>query len=52
MKQQSKMPSAGNHKSYENCNSYSLKQNEVKMDEPSFLGFSVLGLRKSHMYRT
>ena len=36
--------------SYENCDSYTFKQNEVFMDKLSHLGFAVLELSKLHMY--
>ena len=52
IKQQSKLTLNGFHKSYENCNSYTIKQNEVLIDTPICLGFSVLELRKSLMYET
>ena len=42
----------GIHTSYENCDSYAFKQNEVLMDEANFLGFSVLDLNKFLMYET
>ena len=42
----------GIHKSYENCDSYTHKQNEVLMDKPIYLGFSVLELSKLLMYET
>ena len=42
LKQQSKLTSNGIHKSYENYDSYTSKQNEVLMDKPKYLGFSVL----------
>ena len=42
----------GIHKSYENCDSYTIKQNEVPMDEPIYLGFSVLELSNLIMYET
>ena len=38
------------HKSYENCDSYTFKQNEVLMYRPIYLGFAVLKLSKLHMY--
>ena len=38
------------HKSYENYDSYTFKQNEVPMDKPICLGFSVLELSKLLMY--
>ena len=52
IKQQSKLTLNGIHKSYENCYSYRVKQNEVLMDKPIYLGFSVLELSKLHMYET
>ena len=42
----------GIHESYENCDSYTFKQNEVLMDKPIYLGFSVLELSKLLMYET
>ena len=50
MQQQSKLTFNGIHTSYENCDSYTLKQNEVLMDKPIYLGFSVLQLSKVLMY--
>ena len=52
IKQQSKLTFNGIHKSYENCDSYTHKQNEVLMDKPIYLGFTVLELSKLHMYET
>ena len=52
IKQQSKLTFNGNHKSYDNCDSYTFKQNEVLMDKPIYLGFTVLELSKLHMYET
>ena len=52
IKQQSKLTFNGIHKSYENCYSYTVRQNEVLMDKPIYLGFSVLGLSKLLMYET
>ena len=49
---QSMLTFNGNHKSYENCDSYTFKQNEVLMDKPIYLGFSVLELSKLLMYET
>ena len=46
IKQQSKLTFNGLHKSYGNCDSYTFKQNEVLMDKPIHLGFSVLELSK------
>ena len=42
----------GIHKSYENCDSYTFKQNEVLMDKPIYLGFTVLELSKLLLYET
>ena len=42
----------GIYKSYENCDSYTFKQNEVLMNKPIYLGFSVLELSKLVMYKT
>ena len=42
----------GIHKSYENCDTYLFKKNEVVMDKPIYLGFAVLELSKLHMYGT
>ena len=42
IKQQSKLTFNGSYKSYENYDSYTFKQNEVLMDRPIYLGFSVL----------
>ena len=52
LKQQSKLTFNGIHKSYNNCNSYTFKQNEVLMDKPFYLGFSVLELSKLVKYLT
>ena len=52
IKHQSKLTFNGIHKSYENCDSYTHKQNEVLMDKPIYLGFSVLELSKLLMYET
>ena len=41
---QSKLTFNGIHQSYENCDSYTFKQNEVLMDQPIYLGFTVLEL--------
>ena len=49
---QSKLTFTGIHKSYENCDSYTIKQNEVLMDKPISLGFTVLELSKLIMYET
>ena len=52
IKQQPKLTFNGIHKSYENCDSYIFKENEVKMDKPIYLGFAVLELSKLLMYET
>ena len=52
IKLQSKLTFNGIHKSYENCYIYTFKQNEVLMDKPIYLGFTVLELSKLHMYET
>ena len=52
LKQQSKLTFNGFYKSYENCDSYTFKQNEVLMDKPIYLGFTVLELSKLLMYET
>ena len=46
IKQQSKLTFNGINKSYENYDSYTFKQNEIFMDKPIYLGFSVLELSK------
>ena len=51
-KQQSKLTFNGIHKSYENCHSYIFKQNEVFVDKPIYLSFSVLELSNLLMYET
>ena len=50
--QQSNLTFNGIHKSYEKCDSYTFKQNEVLMDKPIYLGFTVLELSKLLMYET
>ena len=52
IKQQSKLTFNGIHKSYENCYCYTVRQNEVLMDKPIYLGFTVLELSKLLMYET
>ena len=51
-KQQSNLTFNGIHNYYENCDSYTFKQNEVLTDKPLYLGFSVLELIKLLMYET
>ena len=52
VKQQSKLTFNRIHISCEKCNSYTFKQNEVLMDKPIYLGFTVLELSKLLMYET
>ena len=52
IKQQSKLTFKGFQKSYENCDGYTFKQNEVLVDKPIYLGFAILELNKLHMYKT
>ena len=52
IKYHSKLTFDGIHKSYENCDSYVFRKNEVLMDKPIYLGFAVLELSKLHMYET
>ena len=52
IKQQSKLIFNGIHKSYENCYSYTVRQNEVLMDKPIYLGCTILELSKLLMYET
>ena len=52
IKQQSKLNFNGIHKSYKNCDSYIYKQNEVLMDKPIYVGFTVLELSKLLVYET
>ena len=42
----------GIHRSYENCDSYVFKKNEVVMDKPIYLEFASLEINKLHMYET
>ena len=41
-----------NCKSYEYCDSYTFKQNEVVMDKAIYVGFAILELSKLHMHET
>ena len=52
IKEQSKLTFNGIHKSYENYDIYTYKQNEVLMDKPIYLGFAILELSKLLMYET
>ena len=46
LKQQSKLTFKGIHKTYENCDSYAFKQNEILIDKPIYLGFTLIELSK------
>ena len=52
LKQQSYLLFNGVHESYESCDSYTFKQDEVLMEKPIYLGFTVLELNKLHKYET
>ena len=52
IKYQLKLTFNGIHKSYEDCDKYVFRKNEVLMDKPIYLGFAVLELSKLHMYET
>ena len=52
IKQQSKLTFNGILKSYEKYDSYTFRQNEVLMDKPIYLGFSVLELSELLLYET
>ena len=52
IKEQSKLTINATQKSYENCDSYTLKQNETLMDKPFYLGFAVSELSKLFLYET
>ena len=52
MKQQCQLTFNGIHKSYENFDTYTFKQNEVLIDKPFYLGFAKLELSKLHIYET
>ena len=51
-KQQSKLTFNGIHQSNENCDSYTFKQNGVKMDKPLCVGFDIWGLSKLQFFET
>ena len=51
-KQQSKIMFNGIHNSFENCDSYTFKQNEVSMEKRISLGFAIIELSKLYMYET
>ena len=42
IKQYSKLAFNGIYESYENCDSYKIKQNEVTMNKPIYVGFATL----------
>ena len=52
IKQQAKITFNGIHKSYETYDSFTLKQNEVLINQPIHFGFSVLDLSRLLMYET
>ena len=52
IKRQSKLTFNSIHKSYENYDSYTFKENQVVMDKAIYVGFSILELSKLHMYET
>ena len=52
IEQQLKIPFNGIHKSYENCDSYAFKHNEVLMDKPIYVGFAILQVSKLHLFET
>ena len=52
IKQQSNLTFKCIHKTYENCDSYTIKRNEILKDKPNYLGFATLDLSKLHMYET
>ena len=52
IKQQSKLTFDGIHKSYENCDSYTFKQNEVDMEKAIYVGFTILESSELKMYET
>ena len=50
IEQQSELTFNGNHKSYENCDSYTFKQSEVVTDKAIYVGFAFLELKTIHKY--
>ena len=50
--QQSKLSFNCIHESYENCDSYTFKQNQVIMDKAIYAGFAILKLSKLHTYES
>ena len=52
LNQQRKLTFNGIHKCFNNCDSYHIKEHEIVMDKPIYLGFAILELSKLHMYET
>ena len=52
LKQQRQLAFNGLHKNFDNCDSYLVKEREIVMDKPIYLGFAILELSKLHMYET
>ena len=52
IKRQSELTFNGIHKSYENCETYTFKQNQVVMNKAICNGFAILELSKLHIYET
>ena len=52
IKQQSKLTFNGMHKSNENNDSYTFKQNQVVMDKAIYVSFAILELSELHKYET
>ena len=52
LKQRRKLTFNGIHKGFNNCDSYLVKEHEILMDKPIYLGFAILELSKLHMYET
>ena len=52
IKQQSKLTFNGLKKPFENYDSYTIKQIEVLLDKPIYLGFAILELSKLILYET
>ena len=52
LKQQRKLAFNGICKSFDNCDSYLIKEHEILMDKPIYLGFAILELSKLHLYDT
>ena len=52
LKYQKQLTFNGIYASFDNCDSYLLKEREILMDKPIYLGFAILELSKLHMYET